>query len=166
MSLMTSFFSSFIPAKFAGDLSFLLVFVIASLLLAFVLGRTRLVSVVIFSYVALSFVLVIPSSFIGSLPEGRALIFLVLLSMLVIVGDYIVDIHISNPSSTFFSRVLVMGCLGSGLVLSMILSLTSSSFALRFLSPTIYGYFTNPFPRLAWMIVPLVFLLFINKRKR
>lgn len=162
---MTSFFSSFIPAKFAGDFSFFLVFVIASLLLAFVLGRTRLVSVVIFSYVALAFVLVIPASFLSSLPEGRAIAFLTLLSVMVLVGDYIVDIHISNPSSTFFSRVLVMGCLGSGLVLSMLLSLTSPSFALRFLSPAIYGYFCDPIARLAWMTVPLVFLLFINKRK-
>ncbi len=157
---------SFIPAKFAGDLSFLLLFIGGSLALSFVLGRTRLLSVVVFSYVALAFVLALPASWLAFSSEGRAIAFLVLLSALVMVGDYILDIHISNPTSTFFSRVLVMGCLGTGLAMSMALSLVSQSFALRFLSPTVYGYFSDSWARLVWMAAPLLFLLFVNKRKR
>lgn len=159
-------FSSFVPAKFAGDISFVLLFVGGSLALSFVLGRTRLLSVVVFSYVALAFVLALPAAWLSFAPEGRAIAFLGLLVILVMVGDYILDIHISNPTSTFFSRVLVMGCLGTGLALSMALSLVSSSFALRFLSPTVYGYFSDSWARLVWMAAPLLFLLFVNKRKR
>ncbi|MGB2791096.1 MAG: hypothetical protein IPJ67_02775 [Candidatus Moraniibacteriota bacterium] len=165
MNVLTSFFS-FVPGKFAGDLSFLLLFIGGSLALSFVLGRTRLLSVVVFSYVALALVLTVPASWIAFAPEGRAIIFVVLLAFLVMVGDYILDIHISNPTSTFFSRVLVMGCLGTGLAMSMALSLVSRSFALRFLSPTVYGYFSDSWARLVWMAAPLVFLLFVNKRRR
>lgn len=161
-----AFFSTFMPGKLAGDVSFLLLFIGGSLALAFVLGRTRLISVVVYSYVAFAFIVVLPGAVFSVVTEGRAVVFLVLLVFLVAVGDYILDIHISNPSSTFFSRVLVMGCLGSGLVLSMALSLVSRSFALQFLSPTVYGYFVSPFARIAWMVVPLAFLLAINKRRR
>ncbi len=163
---VVSFFSTFLPGKIAGDVSFFLLFIGGSLALAFVLGRTRLISVVVFSYVALAFVGALPPAIFSFAPEGKAIVFFGLLVFLVAVGDYILDIHISNPSSTFFSRVLVMGCLGSGLVLSILLSLFSKSFALRFLSPTVFGYFSDPLARIAWMTAPLVFLLFINKRKR
>ena len=71
--------ASFLPAKLAGDLSFLLIFVGGSLALAFALGRTRLMSVVVFSYVALALVDVIPSSVSSALPEGRAVLFLSLI---------------------------------------------------------------------------------------
>lgn len=161
-----AFFSTFMPGKIAGDVSFLLIFIGGSLALAFVLGRTRLISVVVYSYVAFAFVAVLPGAILSAVTEGRAVIFLILLVFLVAVGDYILDIHISNPSSTFFSRVLIMGCLGSGLVLSMALSLVSKLFALQFLSPTVYGYFVSPFARIAWMVVPLAFLLAINRRRR
>lgn len=157
--------ASFLPTKLAGDLSFLLIFVGGSLALAFALGRTRLMSVVVFSYVALALVDVIPSSVSSAFPEGRAVLFLGLLVVLVAVGDYILDIHISNPTSTFFSRVLVMGCLGAGLVMSIALSLVSRSLALQFISPAVYGYFTDPIARIVWMAAPLVFLLFLNKRR-
>lgn len=159
-------FSSFLPGKIAGDVSFLLLFVGGSLALAFVLGRTRLVSVVIYSYVALALVVTLPVVVFSFAPEGKAIVFLALLIFLVAVGDYIVDIHISNPTSTFFSRVLVMGCLGSGLVLSILLSLVSQSFALQFLSSTVYGYFAAPLSRIVWMAAPLLFLFFVNKRRR
>ena len=157
---------SFVPGKFAGDLSFLILFVVGSLALSFVLGRTRLLSVVVFSYVALAIVSAIPSSWFSFSSEGRAIVFLGLLFSLVLVGDYILDIHISNPTSTFFSRVLMMGCLGTGLAMSIALSLVSRSFALKFLSLTVYGYFSDPLARLAWMVAPLLFLLFVNKRRR
>ena len=166
MNVVSSFFASFVPGKIAGDISFLLLFVGGSLALSFVLGRTRLLSVVVFSYVALAFVSVAPNGWFSPVSEGKAIVFLALLVFLVMVGDYIFDIHISNPTSTFFSRVLVMGCLGTGLAFSMALSLVSRSFALRFLSPTVYGYFSNSWARLAWMAAPLLFLLFVNRRRR
>lgn len=160
-----SSFAAFLPTKIAGDLSFFLLLVGGSLALSFALGRTRIVSVVLYSFAAFSFVGALPASFFAFMPESRAVIFLGILVVLVAVGDYIVDIHISNPSSTFFSRILVMGCLGSGLILSMLLSLLSRSFALQFISPAVYGYFTG-FPlSIIWMAAPLLFLLFLNKRK-
>ncbi len=157
--------STFIPAKVAGDLSFLLIFIAASVALAFVLGRTRLIGVVVFSYAAFAISLTIPAPVLSSIPEGRAISFAVSLVVLVAVGDYILDIHISNPMSTFFSRVLVMGCLGAGLAFSIILSLVSKPFALSFLSATVFSYFASPVARLVWMVAPLAFLLFLNKRK-
>ncbi len=163
---VVSIFSTYIPTKLAGDVSFLLLFVGGSLALAFILGRTRLLSVVVFSYVALAFVTVIPTTMFSFASEGKAIVFLALLVFLVIVGDYILDIHISNPTSTFFARVLMMGCLGAGLVLSIVLSLVSRSFALQFISPTVHSYFSDPWARIAWMAAPLIFLLFVNKRRR
>jgi hypothetical protein len=74
-----SFFSSFLPGKIAGDVSFFLLFIGGSLALAFVLGRTRIISVVVFSYVAFAFVETIPATMFSFAPEGKAMIFLGLL---------------------------------------------------------------------------------------
>ena len=146
---------SFIPAKFAGDLSFLLLFIGGSLALSFVLGRTRLLSVVVFSY-GTGVCLALPASWLLSL--RRAIAFLVLLSALVMVGDYILDIHISNPTSTFFSRVLVMGCLGTGLAMSMALSLVVAIICASIsLADRLRLFLSDSWARLVWMAAPLLF---------
>lgn len=165
MNFITSL-PSFLPDKIAGDFSFFLIFVGGSLALAFILGKTRLINVVVFSYISFALIDAIPFSFFSFASQGKAIVFLSILILLVSVGDYILDIHIANPTSTFFSRVLVMGCLGSGLVLSILLTLVSKSFALQFLSPLVYSYFASPIARIVWMVIPLIFLLFINKRRR
>lgn len=166
MKTISHFFDSFsLPTKLAGDVSFLLLFFGGSMVLSFVIGRTRLLSVILYSYVALSIVTFLPSNMTSFSPEGRAILFVAILFLLVSTGDTLVDIHISNSSSKFFSRVFLLGCLGSGLVFSMALSLLSKSFALQFLSPVVYGYFATPLARTLWMVAPLLFLFFLNKRR-
>ena len=157
--------TSIFPGNIAGDISFFLIFLCASLTLAFVLGRTRLISMVMYSYVAFAFIQSFPKNMFLLVPHGETLAFFLLLTILVIIGDYIVDIHISIQTSTFLTRIFIMGILGSGLVLSFSLSLVSKIFALQFISLTVYDCFSSPVARIFWMMAPLVFLFFINKRK-
>lgn len=165
MNVLTSFLS-FIPDTVAGDFSFLLFFVAGSLAFGFLLGKTRLITVVVFSYVAFAFLLVLPDALFDFSSYGRSIAFAGLLLFLVIFGDSILDVHISNPTSTFLGRVLIMGCLASGLVMSLVLFFVPKSLSLQFLSPAVYAYFGTQTARILWMILPLVFLLFINRRRR
>lgn len=159
-------FLSFFPDTIAGDFSFLLFFIAGSLASGFLLGKTRLITVVVFSYVAFAFSLVLPDTLFAFSPYGRSIVFAGFLLVLVILGDSILDVHISNPTSTFLGRVLIMGCLASGLVMSLLLFFIPKTLSLQFISPAVYTYFGTQTARILWMAIPLIFLLFINRRRR
>jgi len=165
MNVLTPFLS-FIPDTIAGDFSFLLFFIAGSLASGFLLGKTRLITVVVFSYVSFSFSLILPDALFAFSPYGRSIAFAGLLIILVVVGDSILDVHIANPTSTFLGRVLIMGCLASGLVMSLLLFFIPTSLSLQFISPVVFTYFGTQTARILWMTLPLIFLLFMNRRRR
>jgi hypothetical protein len=166
MDFLESFLHKFLPGGLAADLSFLLLFVVLCVALGVYLGRSQLVNVLIYGYVGVALVHVLPRAWTDFSPYGQAIVFTAILIFLVLVGDYLFDIHISSAGSDFFWRVLVMSFLAVGMVVSIILTLLPRGMALQYLSKTVYGYFTLPLAQVLWMTVPLLFLLFINKRLR
>jgi hypothetical protein len=164
--LNTLSLSKFIPATIAGDVSFLLIFIAICIALGVYLGRSQLVSIVMYGYIDVALLTVLPSDVFTFSPYGKAIIFLGIFSFLFFVGDYVLDIHISGSRSDFFWRILIMSFLAVGMLTSIIFSLLPKTDLLQYLSRTSLDYFISPTARIAWMIVPLVFLLFINKRLR
>ena len=158
--------SKFMPAQLAGDLSFLLIFVAVSLVAGMYLGRTQLVAVVMFNYIDVALITVLPSSIFAAVPYGRAGVFLAIFAIIFIVGDYVLDIHISSSGSDFFWRVLIMSFLAIGMLTSIVFSFLPMSDLMKFLSKSSLDYFISPNAQMAWMITPLIFLLFVNKRLR
>lgn len=158
--------SQILPSQLAGDISFVLVFIAISLVAGMYLGRTQLVAVLMFEYIATALMTVLPSSLFAAMPLGRAGVFLAIFLLIFIVGDYVLDIHISSSGSDFLSRVLIMSFLATGMLVSIVFSFLPTSELTRFLSMSSLDYFISPTAQMAWMIVPLVFLLFVNKRLR
>lgn len=152
------------PKNLAGDLSFFLLFVGVSLALGFVLGRWKLISILINVYIALAFVGVLPANLFTVSPYAKAASFILLLILLTGIDRRLFDIHLSNYGSDFFWRLFVMSLLVTGMVVSVTLSLLSKSVALKLISAAAYGYFASPSALVFWMVVPLLSLLFINNR--
>ncbi|MEI9966288.1 MAG: hypothetical protein WDN67_01290 [Candidatus Moraniibacteriota bacterium] len=147
-----------------GDLSLILLFVGLSIGFGFVFGRTKLLSVMIDVYVARALVSVIPTDWIADAAYANVIIFSLVFIFLLLIDQRLFDIHLSNRGSDFFWRLGVMSLLVTGMVLSSFLFFFPQEVALDYLSHTVYGYFTNPFPSVFWMLGPLFVLFFINKR--
>ena len=164
--LNTLSLSKFIPATIAGDVSFLLVFLAICIALGVYLGRTQLVSIVMFGYISVALMTVLPVDIFLFSVYGKAIVFLGIFFFLFFVGDYVLDIHIPNAGADFFWRILIMSFLAVGMLTSIIFTLLPKADVLQYLSKTSLSYFISPTAQIAWMLVPLFFLLFINKRLR
>jgi hypothetical protein len=164
--LNTLSLSQFIPATIAGDVSFLLIFIAVCLALGVYLGRTALVSIVMYGYIGVALLTVLPIDIFTFSLYGKAIIFASIFLFLFFVGDYVLDIHIPNASADFFWRILIMSFLAVGMLTSIIFTLLPKADILQYLSKTSMDYFISPTAQIAWMVVPLFFLLFINKRLR
>lgn len=158
-------FMNLLPATFVGDISFWLIFFGASIGLGLYLGRSQLVNVVLYGYIALALQSSLPPTvFDFSIPYGRVIVFGGLLLVMIIAGDYLFDIHIPNASSDFFWRILIMGFLAAGMILSIALTLLPKREMLQYMSLASYTLFADPWAFIIWLALPLVFLWIINKR--
>lgn len=163
---MLSGLSGYVPGSLAGDISFWLFFGVASLVLGLYLGRSQLINAVLYAYIAVAILGALPDQTISFSPEyGRLTIFVTLLVVMIVMGDYLFDIHVSNVSSDFFWRILVMSFLTVGMLLSIVFSLLPKGIVLEYVSSGTRGYFVGPWIQVVWLALPLVFLLFVNKRR-
>ncbi len=169
METVTQFFSRIdfgLSKTFAGDLSFLFLFMGVSLVLGFVFGRYKLVNILINVYIALAVVEVLPDNWLTFSSYGEVLVFLGILVVLTLVDQWLFDIHMSNAGTDFFWRLIVTSLLVTGLIVSVLLSYLPEQAALDFISQGAYQYFASPAALLFWTVLPIVSLLFINKRLR
>jgi len=153
-----------IPPSLAGDLSLLLLFIGVSIGLGFFLGRSRLILILIDVYMARALMTVLPSEWLGFSPYGGVIVFFALFIGLFFIDRRLFDLHISNMGTDFFWRILVMGILVTGLLMSSTLYFLPKKLALDFLSLSVYGYFASAWALTLWMVLPLVGLVFINNR--
>lgn len=157
--------SGYIPLSFAGELSFWAFFIVVSLVLGLYLGRSQLVNIVLYTYISTAILNVLPSSLFNfSEPYGKLIVFLAMLLFMFFMSDYLFDIHISSASSDFFWRILMTSFLAVGMLLSIIFSLVPQSIAHEYVSFGTLGYFTGQWAQVVWLLFPLLFLLFVNKR--
>ena len=153
-----------ITPSLAGDLSLLLLFIGVSIGLGFFLGRSRLILILIDVYMARALMTVFPSDWLSFSPYGGVIAFFVLFIALFFIDRRLFDLHISNMGTDFFWRILVMGILVTGLLVSSTLYFLPKKLALDFLSLAVYGYFASAWALTIWMVLPLVGLVFINNR--
>ena len=157
-------FTSFLPDKIAGDISFWLVFIAAGIVFGLVLGRSRMVSTVAFSYIALSIVRSIPEDIFAFSPlYGQTIAFVGLLVVMVLVKDSLFEIEGSGIGGGFIWSLLV-GFLLTGMLLSIIVSFVAKKAALGYVSAPTYAYFADPWFAVFWLVFPLFVLFFLNRR--
>lgn len=152
-------------AGLTQDITLLVVIVLASFLFGIFIGKTRMISVLINTYISFAIINVVPSKYLSD-SFNKVLVFLILLILLTIVGKKILDIAISGMGSGFMWRIFAMSFLEIVLLLSIILDLLPKKTALGYISPSSYEYLTGDTMRLIWMAAPLIFLFMIQKRLR
>jgi hypothetical protein len=153
-----------IAPNLAGDASLILLFIGVSIGLGFFLGRSRLISIFIDVYIARALIAILPADWLTFSPFGGVIVFLITFTILFFIDRRLFDLHLSNASTDFFWRVLVMGILVTGLIVSSVLYFVPIKLALQFISLSLYGYFASETALVFWAVVPIVGLLFINNR--
>lgn len=165
MDFLNTFFSSLsIPKNLAGDLSLLLLFFGLSLALGFILGRWKLVNILINIYIVVALIGILPREILSFSPYAKVGIFLSLLLLLSAIDNRLFDVHITNAGTDFFWRLFVMSILVTGMLVSVTMAFLPKALALTYISQASYSYFASPFALLFWMTIPLFSLLFINNR--
>lgn len=150
-------------AKNVAELvTLLLVLLAVSAVFWLVVGRFRLHNFLINIYISFALVQIIPKDAM-SMKESSLVIFAVLLVFLTLVDKYLFDIH-QYGSGLSIWQVLVMSFLEVVLLLSIIFSFLASKDILQYISKDSLAYFIDPWWRVAWMALPLVFLGFVKKR--
>lgn len=149
-----------IPANLTQDVVLLLVVTVVSLALGFLLGRAKLVSILLNTYISLALLMVVPGEYLTNYTQ-RLLFFLALIVILTLVSKRAFEIFISGRG--YLWRVLVLSFLEVLMVLSVALSLVPSDAALAYVSLNAYTYLTLPIYHFVWLVLPLIFVLLIQK---
>jgi hypothetical protein len=165
------FFNSFslakmLPTGMAGDITFLLIFIVLAASLGVYIGRSRLVSMILYSFVGVALLLTLANTGVMAFvsPYAKVFMFLGIFLFLFLVGDYVLGFHISQSGSDVFWRTLVLSFLSLGMLTSIVFTLLPKSFLAQYVSPSTYSYFISPFSQIVWMILPLFFLMLTGRR--
>jgi len=153
-------------AKSSAELvTLVLVLLVASTIFWLLIGRFRLHNFLINTYISYALLQVLPKELTTFTANASVLIFLIFIVILTLMNKYLFDIHQSGSGLAIW-QVYVMSTLEVLLVLSIIISLTPSKDVLVYISKDVLQYFTLPWWKFLWMILPLAFLIFVKKRDR
>jgi hypothetical protein len=150
----------------AADLSALLVFVGISMAVGFIVGRWKLINILINAYIALAFVGVVPPEWLAVSPYARGIVFLGLVVFLTFVDARLFDVHITSAGTDFFWRLFVMSILVVGMLTSILLSFLPRVAVSGFAQGLFLDIFASRYALFFWMTTPLLTLFFINRRLR
>jgi len=163
MNLNAIFSQIGIPLSMAQDVMFVLTIALVSFFFGMLIGKRRLVTVLINIYVSYAVLAVVPKGYLTSY-TAVLLFFFALLIALTIFGHKLFEISISGSGSGFLWRVFSVSFLEVMLLVSITLSIMPKHEALGYVSKSTYGYLTASNFQLLWMVAPLALLLLINKR--
>lgn len=152
--------------EIASILSFVFLFAGVAIAAGFVFGRNKLVNIFINIYIALAFTKAMPVDDISSSPYAEAVLFLALLVFLTAIDEHLFDLHIPNASYDIFWRLFVMSLLVVGMVVSALVTLLPKKALSAIPFPFLTDIFGLPVAHILWLFVPLVLLIFMNKRLR
>jgi len=166
MTSIVSLFPATFPKETAGLIVFGVVFVTAGIGVGFLLGRNRLVNVVMNVYVALVFTNasagVVPKDFFLS----DAGLFAVLLVLLTLIDRSLFEVHVPSLKQDMLWRVVVTGIVVTGMVVSVLVTLLPKKTVATSPVPVPFQYFGTPLAEILWLAVPLLVLLFLNKKSK
>lgn len=150
----------------ASILSFVFLFIGASVAVGFIFGRNKLVNIFINIYIAFAFVSALPPTVFATSPYAEAGLFFVLLVFLTSIDQHLFDLHIPNASYDIFWRLFIMSFLVVGMVTSAMVTLLPAKTVLSLPFPFLSDYFGTPTAFILWLSLPLLVLIFMNKRLR
>jgi len=152
-----------VPTNLTQDIMLLLFVALASFIYGTLIGRWRLMTVLINIYVAFAVVTVIPTSLIADY-NLKLLIFFILIIGMTFFNKRFFDISFSGSGTNYMLRVFAMSFLEIALVLSIAFSMVPRKVALGYLSINAYTYLLTGYAPLIWMALPLVYMFFMYRK--
>jgi hypothetical protein len=145
------------------DVMLVLFIALLSFIYGMVLGKYRVMNILINIYISFAIIQVVPNALIKD-DQMKVVVFFVLLVLLTIVSKRFYDISFSGAGSSFLWRIFVVSFLQIVLILSIIFSILPEKEALAYVSPSAFGYLVSGYFPLFWMVFPLIFLFFLCKK--
>lgn len=145
------------------DLTLFLVIALFSFIFGVLIGRYRLITILINIYVAIAVVDAVSIKLVSDY-FSRLCLFFVIIIILTILGKKMFEIPISGGGKGFLWRVFAMSFLELMLMLSITLSIVPKKVALGYISLNSYGYLVSENASLFWTLAPLVFMFIIHKK--
>lgn len=163
MNLSLIFSQLGFSSKITQDIILFLVVVLVSFIFGMLVGRYKLVTVLVNIYVAVALLRVFPK---GIFPDYSysLILFFGLIILLTVFGKKMFEMPLSGSGSGFLWRVFAMSFLEVMLMLSVAISLMPKKIALGYISQDAYGYFVSENFAFLWMLLPLLFMFMIHKK--
>ncbi|MDD5489656.1 MAG: hypothetical protein PHP25_03200 [Candidatus Moranbacteria bacterium] len=152
-----------IKSNLAGDVSFLIIFILVSFVVSFALGKHRILVSLLGVYAA--YVVVNFASF-GFLkePSAKTLAFLAILVGFVAFFSKIIRGSVSGHGPIFMAKLVLGTAIVIGLSFSVILNWYTPKELADIVTPGTRKFFTDDFWKFIWAIAPLVYLGVVRKR--
>jgi len=154
-----------ISTQLTQDISLIIVILLLSFIYGMLLGKHKLMSVLVNIYVSFAVVSVIPEK-IFKAENQKVLAFIILLVILTFISRKIFDISFASGGSALVWRVFVVSFLQVALVLSIVLSFISKKEALVYVSANAYNYLVFGWAPFFWMIIPLVVMFLLYRKSK
>ncbi|MEI7621035.1 MAG: hypothetical protein WCJ51_00705 [Candidatus Moraniibacteriota bacterium] len=146
----------------AEFITLFLVLLVISIIFWLAVGRFKLHSALCNIYLSFALVQVLPAQMMEFGKNIPALAFLILLVALTLLGKFTFDIHLSGSGLSYW-KVFLMSFLEVGAIFSILIGFISDKELLRYISKDALFYFSSPWAKFAWLALPLLFLIYINK---
>ncbi|KKP79553.1 MAG: hypothetical protein A2271_01425 [Candidatus Moranbacteria bacterium RIFOXYA12_FULL_35_19] len=150
-----------ISSNFVQDATLLVVIILLTIAFAFLIGRGRLISVLVSFYISLALLNVFPKEYLKDYSYELGLFF-ILLILIAIFSKRIFGIYIS--SSEFMWRIFAVSFLEVAMLFSLVFSILPEKKALGYISQNTYGYLVSSPYNFLWLIAPIIFVYLIRKR--
>lgn len=152
-----------IKSNLAGDVSFLILFLLVSFVVSFLLGRHRILVSLLGVYVSYAVVSLADFDFLKD-SQTKTLVFLAILIGFIVGFSRIVRGSVSGSGPGFYAKLMIGTAVVIGLSLSIILSWYSPKELADIVTPNVRTYFSGDFYKFLWAIAPLVYLGVVRRR--
>jgi hypothetical protein len=152
-----------IKSNLAGDVSFLILFLLVSFVVSFALGKHRILVSLVGVYAAYMVVNFARFEFLKE-PSAKTLAFLAILAGFVLFFSKIIRGSVSGHGPVFMAKLVLGTAIVIGLSLSVILNWYTPKELADVITPGTRKFFTDDLWRFFWAIAPLVYLGVVRKR--
>lgn len=152
-----------VKGSLAGDVSFLIIFLLVSFVASFVLGKHRILVSLLGVYAAYAVVSLSNFDF-THYPQTKTLFFLAILIGFVVMFSRIIRGSVSGYGPAFMAKMTIGTAIVVGLSLSIVLAWYPAKDVSNVVTPNVRQYFTADLYKFLWGIAPLVYLGIVRKR--
>lgn len=163
MNLSLIFSQIGLSQKIAQDVMLFLVVAFFSFVFAMLVGRYKLITVLVNVYVSFALLSVFPAKLFPDY-STQLILFFGAIAILTFFSRRMFDLPISGSGKDFLWRVFVMSFLEIALMMSVAFSIMSKKTALSYISSNAYNYLVSENAMIFWMLAPLVFMFIIHKK--